>query len=79
MPAHLGIPPIELTGTPRHVPHRLTPARAPSLLSGPTGGEVTRRDPDSVAKGIDDVTDHYAKIIDGLSAQPILIGHSFGA
>ena len=31
--------------------------------------EATRADPDSVAnKGIDEVTDHYAKIIDGLPA-----------
>lgn len=29
--------------------------------------------------GIVGVTDHYAKIIDGLAAQPIVIGHSFGA
>jgi pimeloyl-ACP methyl ester carboxylesterase len=28
--------------------------------------------------GIDDVTSHCAKIIDGLPAPPILIGHSFG-
>ena len=42
--------------------------------------EATRANSASVAnKGIDDVTDHYAKIVDGLSAQPILIGHSFGA
>jgi pimeloyl-ACP methyl ester carboxylesterase len=41
--------------------------------------EATRANPDSVAnKGIDDVTNHYAKIIDGLPAKPILIGHSFG-
>ena len=41
--------------------------------------EATRADPDSVANhGIDDVTDHYASFIDGLSAKPILIGHSFG-
>ena len=41
--------------------------------------EATRAHPDSVAnKGIDEVTDHYAKIIDGLPAKPILIGHSFG-
>ena len=33
--------------------------------------------PDNPA-GIDDVTDHYAKIIAGLPAKPILIGHSFG-
>jgi pimeloyl-ACP methyl ester carboxylesterase len=45
------------------------------------GGTVdaTRADPDSVANhGIDDVTDHYVKIIDGLPARPVIIGHSFG-
>jgi alpha-beta hydrolase superfamily lysophospholipase len=41
--------------------------------------EATRADPDSVANhGIDEVTEHYGKIIDGLDAPPILIGHSFG-
>jgi pimeloyl-ACP methyl ester carboxylesterase len=41
--------------------------------------EATRADPDSVADyGIDDVTSHYAKIIDGLPARPVIIGHSFG-
>jgi len=41
--------------------------------------EATRANPDSVANhGIDDVTNHYAKIIDGLPARPVLIGHSFG-
>ena len=41
--------------------------------------ELARANPDSVAnKGIDDVTDHYASIIDALPAAPILIGHSFG-
>jgi pimeloyl-ACP methyl ester carboxylesterase len=41
--------------------------------------EATRADPDSVAGfGIDDVTSHYAKFIDGLPARPVLIGHSFG-
>jgi alpha-beta hydrolase superfamily lysophospholipase len=40
---------------------------------------ATREIPDSVANhGIDDVTEHYGKIIDGLDAPPILIGHSFG-
>jgi hypothetical protein len=35
--------------------------------------------PGSIADhGIDDVTEHYAKIIDGLPAKPILVGHSFG-
>ena len=41
--------------------------------------EATRTNPDSVANhGIDDITNHYASFIDGLPAQPILIGHSIG-
>jgi pimeloyl-ACP methyl ester carboxylesterase len=41
--------------------------------------EDARATADSVADhGIDDVTQHYASIIDALPARPILIGHSFG-
>ena len=41
--------------------------------------DATRANPDSVANhGIDGLADHYAKIIDDLPVQPILIGHSFG-
>ncbi len=41
--------------------------------------EETRRNADSLAGfGIDDVVDHYAQIIGGLDAKPIVIGHSFG-
>jgi pimeloyl-ACP methyl ester carboxylesterase len=41
--------------------------------------ELARANPDSVAgKGIDDVVEHYAEIIGGLPASPVLIGHSFG-
>jgi pimeloyl-ACP methyl ester carboxylesterase len=41
--------------------------------------EETRSNADQVAgKGIDDVVDHYAQIIHGLDAPPIVIGHSFG-
>src|SRR5215471_18810890 len=41
--------------------------------------EETRRHPDRIAgKGIDDVVAHYAQIIRGLDAPPIVIGHSFG-
>jgi non-heme chloroperoxidase len=41
--------------------------------------EETRQYPERVAgKGINDIVDHYAKIIADLSAPPILIGHSFG-
>jgi len=39
----------------------------------------TRRHPSLVADlGIDDITDHYAEIIRGLPAPPVVIGHSFG-
>jgi pimeloyl-ACP methyl ester carboxylesterase len=41
--------------------------------------EATRANADALADvGIDAVTDHYASIIETLSAPPILIGHSFG-
>lgn len=41
--------------------------------------EETRNQPERVAGyGIDDVVDHYARIIGGLEAKPIVIGHSFG-
>src|SRR6266567_2461087 len=41
--------------------------------------EETRKQPERVAgKGINDVVEHYAQIIGGLGAKPIVIGHSFG-
>jgi len=41
--------------------------------------DLARAHPDSVADhGIDDVVEHYAAIIAGLPASPVLIGHSFG-
>jgi pimeloyl-ACP methyl ester carboxylesterase len=41
--------------------------------------EAARANPDTIAdKGINDVTDHYKRIIEALPRQPILIGHSFG-
>ena len=41
--------------------------------------QESRRDPSRVAgKGIDDVVGHYARIIGGLEAPPVVIGHSFG-
>ncbi|WP_426512013.1 alpha/beta hydrolase [Dactylosporangium sp. McL0621] len=52
---------------------------APGWPGEPGTVELARADPDAVAgHGIDDVVDHYAKIIDGLGAKPILVGHSFG-
>ncbi|MDP9848599.1 alpha/beta hydrolase [Streptosporangium lutulentum] len=41
--------------------------------------EESRANPESIADhGIDDVVEHYTKIIEGLAVKPILIGHSFG-
>jgi alpha-beta hydrolase superfamily lysophospholipase len=41
--------------------------------------EASRANPDAIAgHGVDEVVDHYAKIINGLDTPPILIGHSFG-
>src|SRR5689334_8897618 len=44
----------------------------------PTVAEA-REHPEAVANlSIDEVTDHYAAIIEGLDQPPVLIGHSFG-
>src|SRR6201996_7028757 len=52
---------------------------APGWPGDPDTVEDSRRDPSRVAgKGIDDVVDHYARIIRGLEAPPVVIGHSFG-
>jgi len=41
--------------------------------------EETRNHPERIAgKGIDDVVEHYARIIADLDAPPIVMGHSFG-
>jgi non-heme chloroperoxidase len=54
-------------------------AVAPGWPGDPDTVEEARRDPGQVAgKGIDDVVDHYARIIRGLAAPPVVIGHSFG-
>ena len=52
---------------------------APGWPHEPATVAEARADPDAVANlGIDDVTDHYAAIIKGLSEPPVIIGHSFG-
>jgi pimeloyl-ACP methyl ester carboxylesterase len=52
---------------------------APGWPDEPATVEEARKNPDVVANlGIDDVTDHFAKIIEGLDAPPVIIGHSFG-
>ena len=52
---------------------------APGWPGIPDTVEEARANPASIADhGIEDVTRHYAGIIDGLPARPVLIGHSFG-
>ncbi|MBB2943441.1 pimeloyl-ACP methyl ester carboxylesterase [Actinoplanes lutulentus] len=52
---------------------------APGWPNEPDTVESARADPDAVAgTGIDDAVAHYAKIIESLPVNPILIGHSFG-
>ncbi|WP_433607613.1 alpha/beta hydrolase [Dactylosporangium sp. CA-139114] len=52
---------------------------APGWPGEPDTVEGARAEPEAIADhGIDDVVAHYAKIIDGLDAKPILVGHSFG-
>jgi pimeloyl-ACP methyl ester carboxylesterase len=52
---------------------------APGWPGEPDTVELARANADSVAGfGIDDVTNHYAAIIEALDQAPILIGHSFG-
>lgn len=52
---------------------------APGWPGEPATVAEARERPDEVAdRGIDDVTAHFAEIISGLSAPPVLIGHSFG-
>ncbi|MGN6607694.1 MAG: alpha/beta hydrolase [Jatrophihabitans sp.] len=52
---------------------------APGWPNEPDTVEEARSQPDAVADlSIDDVTEHFAKIIASLPAEPIIIGHSFG-
>jgi pimeloyl-ACP methyl ester carboxylesterase len=52
---------------------------APGWPNEPATVEEARKQPDAVADlGIDDVTGHFAKIIESLDARPVIIGHSFG-
>jgi alpha-beta hydrolase superfamily lysophospholipase len=52
---------------------------APGWPNEPATVEEARQNPDLVANlSIDEVTDHYAKIIAALAAPPVIVGHSFG-
>lgn len=52
---------------------------APGWPREPKTVEEAREQPELVANlSIDDVTTHFAAIIDGLESPPVIIGHSFG-
>jgi alpha-beta hydrolase superfamily lysophospholipase len=52
---------------------------APGWPGEPDTVEEARANADLVANiGIDDVAGHFASIIEGLNAPPVIIGHSFG-
>ncbi|MFJ4714517.1 alpha/beta hydrolase [Streptomyces sp. NPDC088785] len=52
---------------------------APGWPGDPDTVEEARQNPRSVAgHGIDDVVEHYARLIAELPARPLVIGHSFG-
>jgi alpha-beta hydrolase superfamily lysophospholipase len=52
---------------------------APGWPGEPDSVEAARAEPELVANlSIDEVTEHYATIIEGLDSPPILVGHSFG-
>lgn len=54
-------------------------AIAPGWPNEPATVAEAREHPEAVANlGIDEITEHYAKIIDALDAPPVLVGHSFG-
>lgn len=52
---------------------------APGWPNEPATVAEARANPDVVANvGIDEITDHFSTIIDGLDEPPIIVGHSFG-
>ncbi|MCV2393771.1 alpha/beta hydrolase [Actinotalea sp. M2MS4P-6] len=52
---------------------------APGWPGEPATVQEAREQPDAVADlSIDDVTGHFAAIVDELPAAPVLVGHSFG-
>jgi pimeloyl-ACP methyl ester carboxylesterase len=52
---------------------------APGWPGVPETVEDARANPEAIAgRGIEEVTAHYAAIIGGLPARPVIVGHSFG-
>ena len=41
--------------------------------------EETRANPDAIAdRGIEEIADHYVRIVDAMARPPVIVGHSFG-
>ena len=54
-------------------------AHAPGWPGDGATVEETRANPDTVGGyGIDEVVAHYVEVLDGLAAQAVVVGHSFG-
>ena len=52
---------------------------APGWPHEPDTVSAARANPDAVANtSIDDATEHFAAVVDGLGSPPVLVGHSFG-
>ncbi len=52
---------------------------APGWPNEPTTVAEARENADAVANlGIEEITEHFANIMDGLGQPPIIVGHSFG-
>jgi len=52
---------------------------APGWPGDPNTVEAARANPEALADhGINEVTDHYAQIIEALPTPPVIVGHSFG-
>ena len=52
---------------------------SPGWPGEPDTVEEARKNPGQVAgKGLDEIVAHYAQVIGGLEARPVVVGHSFG-
>jgi alpha-beta hydrolase superfamily lysophospholipase len=52
---------------------------APGWPGEPATVQAAREQPGSVAgQGVNEVVEHYAQIIRGIAAKPVVVGHSFG-
>jgi non-heme chloroperoxidase len=63
----------------RPIPRVWLPAADAGLARRPGHGRSSpHQSRPAAGKGIDEIVEHYAQIIAGLSARPVVVGHSFG-